>query len=117
MTARGLRAEFESQGVPAGQAVVFDEDAAVALINRAEDEYVAVASVEPIPEKDLLVYRAPDRHFLTELDRLHSWRRAREFVEILSGRGLYFDVVLESPLATYLARFRHLARNGIGRGE
>jgi hypothetical protein len=42
MTGRALRAEFERRGVPAGRAMVFDEDTAVALINRAEDEYVAV---------------------------------------------------------------------------
>ena len=112
MTGRALRAEFARQGVPAGQAVVFDEATAVALIHRSEEEYVAVASVEPIPEKDLSGYDAPRGHSMKDEERLRSWSSAREFVESLAGRDLYFDVIFESSLATYLARFRYLARTG-----
>ncbi len=100
------------RGVEAGHTVVFDEDTAVALIDRAEHEYVAVASVEPIPREDLSLYEAPRGHAMTDMERLRSWSNARAFVENLSGRDLYFDVVFESWWATYLARFRYLARTG-----
>lgn len=111
-TGRGLRAEFANRGVVVGRATVFGEDVALELIARAEAEYVAIAGVEPIPVKDLPFYRAPRVHPMTDVERLGCWSSAREFVEKLSGRGLYFDVVLEPWWATYLARFKYLARTG-----
>jgi hypothetical protein len=112
MTGRALQAEFERQGVPAGRAMVFNEDTAVMLVNRAEDEYVAVASVEAIPKKDVPVYQAPRGYSMKDVERLRSWSNARAFVEDLSGRDVYFDVVFEPSWATYVARFRYLARTG-----
>lgn len=112
MTGHGLRTEFESRGVKARRGIVFEEDPAVALINRAEDEYVAVVNVELVPEEGVSRYEAARGHSLPDVERLRSWNSAREFVENLSGRGLYFDVVLEPSYATYLGRLRYLFRTG-----
>lgn len=91
---------------------MFREDVALALIDRAEEEYVAVASVEPICERDLPAYETPRGPSLTAVQCLRSWSSAREFVKDLSGRNLYFDVVFEPWSATYLARLRYLFRTG-----
>jgi len=112
VTARRLRGEFDPLGVAAGRVHVYGESAALALIDRAEDEYVAVVSVEPVWEDDLLGYSAQRRRLSSEVERLRSWENAREFVTGLSGRGLYFDVILESSFATYAAKLRYLFRTG-----
>jgi len=112
MTGRALRSEFETFSVSAGDAMVYDEQTALSLIRRAEEEYVAVVGVEPMRADALSAYAAPGHRSLTDEERLRSWYSAREFVESLCGRDLYFDVVLESPMATYLAKLRYLFRNG-----
>ena len=112
MTGAGLRSEFEGQGLRIGHVVVFDERTALKLIDRAEEEYVAVADVQSVRGADVDTYEAPNAHPMNEGERLGSWSKARDFVEMLAGRGLYFDVVLESRSSTYVARLRHLFNRG-----
>jgi len=41
-------AEFDAQGLRAGSIVIFDERTALALIGRAEEEYIAVAGIDQV---------------------------------------------------------------------
>jgi hypothetical protein len=111
MTSRAVRSEFKHRGVVTASGQVFDDETALSLIDRAERDYVAVSSVEPIRAVDLSAYAPPEAPSLTDLERLRSWSSARDFVKSLSGRELYFDVILESPWATFLAKLRYMFRN------
>ena len=111
MTAKELRSEFRAAAIGDSRTAVYDERTALELIDRAEREYVAVIGVEAI--RDPSQYAAPEGESLTDMERIKSWNNAREFVKDLCGRGLYFDVVLESPLATFLAKLKYLFRNGV----
>jgi hypothetical protein len=105
-TAGRVRREFAPRGVQAGTVVLFDEASALALIRRAEEERIAIAGVDQVRAEGLCDYDPLRGHALSPLERLSSWRQARLFVEGLAGRGLLFDVVLESPWRSYLALWR-----------
>ncbi len=112
MNGHRLQSEFAARGRRVGHVIVFDERTALNLIDRAEEKYVAVSAVESVRAEDLASYEPPSADAMNEAERLRSWASARDFVEMLAGRGLYFDVVFESRLATYFARLRHLFNRG-----
>ena len=112
VSAKALRSELEGLGVTAGRTTVYDDRTALALIGRAEDEHVAVVGVEPVWRGHLSAYARPPARRLGDVERLRSWDSARAFVDALAGRGLYFDIVLEQPLATWLAKVRYVFRTG-----
>ena len=105
-------AEFDAQGLRAGSIVIFDERTALALLGRAEKEYIAVAGIDQVSPGERHRYEPLGGRRLADLERLVSWRQARSFVEALSGRGLYFEVVLERPLRTHVAKLKYLFRTG-----
>lgn len=112
MTGKQLKSEFASQGRVVGSTVVFDEHVALDLIRSAGAQGIAIAAMDQLRLGDSEGFEPLRGSWLRYGDRLSSWRQATLFVESLSSRGLYFDVVLESSWATWLARFRRHVRHG-----
>lgn len=112
MTAGKLLSEYGSLGLIAGGTLVFDASTALAPIDRAEQEYIAVVGVDPLGSDDLDAYEPMERRVLSDAERIRSWESARAFIEALSDRGLYFEVMLETAFATYLAKLKYLFRTG-----
>ena len=98
--------EFAPKGVRAGSVLLFEEAAALALIRRAEVERVAVVGIDQVRAESSHGYEPLGARPLSPMERLSSWRQARLFVEAFAGRGLYFEVVLESWWRTWLAQWR-----------
>lgn len=112
MRAGALLAEFADRGTVASGCIVFDDHAALALIDRAEQEYIAVVGVEQVRREDLTSYRPMSRRGLDDMERVRCWGSARSFVGALCGRGLYFEVALEPAVATHIAKLKYLFRTG-----
>ena len=108
MTAKGLYEEFAAAGTTAGAALVFDDHTALELIKRAQEAGLAISDIDMVRPTELDSV-LPAR-FLRDPERVSSWNDARSFVEMLGGRGLYFQVVLESAWSTRLARLRSAMR-------
>jgi hypothetical protein len=89
-----------------GSTVVFDERTALELIRNAEVEGIAVTGIDQLRPRDADGYEPVRGSSLRHAERLSSWRQASLFVDSLSSRGLYFDVVLESRWATWWAQVR-----------
>ena len=104
MTSKELYAIFASYGIRRGRGLILDERRALALIDMAQAEGVAVAGIDHSPEASnrdaSIVGHAPP----LSVDRTESWRHAREFVGYFAGRGLLFEIELESPRVTKRAR-------------
>jgi len=115
MTGRRLHREFARLGRSIGTSIVFDEQVAMALIRRAQEEDIAVVGVEQLRPSDFSSYTPPRAGALGHRERPSCWRQATVFVQSLSARGLYFDVILESWWGTLLARLRwHMTHGPAG---
>ena len=98
--------EFASMAKSVGPVYVFDEQTALDLIRRAREEDVAISGIEMVRPIDIDDFQSLGGSRLTRKKRRTSWGDARSFVEMLAGRGLYFQVAFESAWSTKLARFR-----------
>jgi hypothetical protein len=110
MNAKELRREFATAAVATDPTFVYDERTALDLIARAQEEDVAIARIEMVRAEDLGRMEPPERRVLRDADRRASWRTAQSHVEMLAGRGLYFEVSLESAWSTTVARTRSFLR-------
>lgn len=87
--------------------MILDERWALALIDKAQAEGVAVVGIDHMRTgADGVVPAEPGRTPALAVDRTESWRHAREFVGYFSGRGLLFEIELESPRVTKRAKVR-----------
>jgi hypothetical protein len=105
-TAGHIWREFAPRGVPAGSVLLFEDAAALALIRRAELERIAIVGIDQVRADSSDRYEPLRARPLSPMERVSSWRQARDFVEAFAGRGLYFEVVLESWWRTWLAQWR-----------
>ena len=110
VNAKGLHQEFAAQALAVGSVFLFDEEATLDLISRAQQEGLAVSGIEMVRRADADRCEPLRGRMLRDSERLASWGQARSFVEMLAGRGLYFQVVFESPWSTRLARLRFMMR-------
>jgi hypothetical protein len=107
MTSKELRAFFASHGAQRGAALILDERCALALIDKAQAEGVAVVGIDHFRTgSDGTLATGLGRAPALAVDRTESWRHAREFVGYFSGRGLLFEIELESPRVTKRAKVR-----------
>ena len=110
MTAKGLYEDFAAAGTTAGAALVFDDHTALELVKRAQEAGLAISDIDMVRPTELDSVKLLPARFLRDPERVSSWNDARSFVEMLAGRGLYFQVVLESAWSTRLARLRSAMR-------
>ncbi len=110
MNAKRLASEFAATAIRTGPVFVLDEPTTLDLISRAQQENVAISGIDMVRPGDLDSFEPLENRLLSHLERLSSWRDARSFVEMLGGRGLYFQVMLESAWSTRLARLRSAMR-------
>ena len=106
MNAKRLTSEFAATAIRTAPALVLDEPTTLDLISRARQAKVAISGIDMVRPGDLDSFEPLENRLLSHLERLSSWRDARSFVEMLGGRGLYFQVMLESVWSTRLARLR-----------
>ena len=95
MSAHDIEAEFSPRGVRQGRALLLDERAALALIDRAAQLGVAIVAVDQVRRDDAHDYATLQGEIDEQFERTASWDQAREFIRALHGRGLLFEVVLE----------------------
>ena len=110
MNAKSLYSEFAAKGTGAGPATVFDEYTALDLVNRAHQGGLAISGIEMVRPAELDDVEPLPGRVLRDSERLLSWSQARSFVEMLAGKGLYFQVALETPWSRRLAQLRSLGR-------
>ena len=110
VNAKGLHLEFAARALAVGSVFLFDEEAILDLIIRAQQEGLAISGIEMVRRADADRCELLRGRILRDSERRASWRQARSFVEMLAGRGLYFQIVFESPWSTGLARLRFMMR-------
>jgi hypothetical protein len=101
MTAEDLELEFSSRGTWRGRALLLDERASLALIDRAALMGVAIKAIDQVRRADLAGYstlKGTDSR--DDGERSASWDQARSFVRALAGRDLLFEIVLDERAET-----------------
>ena len=71
---------------------------------------MAIAGIEMVHPGELDRREPLASRIVQRSARTASWNQARSYVEMLAGRGLYFQVALESRWSTRLARVREFMR-------
>jgi hypothetical protein len=106
MSARDLEAEFAARGIFQNGALLLDEKAALALIDRAALLGVAIKGIDQVRTGDVPDYASLKGSGGDDGDRSASWDHARGFIRALAGRGLLFEIVLEDRSPTRVVRSR-----------
>jgi hypothetical protein len=96
MTAHDLEREFSTRGIRRGPALLLDEKAALALIDRAALQGIAIRAIDQVRPTDLAGYTPlKGSEIRDETERASTWEHARGFVHALAGRELLFEIVLD----------------------